>query len=203
MKERERGMREREKMQEDEIKFMVDSGKVMWENANKAAVAYQERLAQIREIVVSGLTPAFEGFFNTLISGGGNALSNLTSAIGQMITKLISAALAAAALAAILAATGLGTALNFAGASQGFSGIFKGLLGGIVGHASGGITNKPHLAMVGEGKEREVITPLSQLKNIIGNVGGSRAMPVPQLYMRGADMWIMWQRQQQQNLRSY
>ena len=170
--------------------------------AQSAALAWRDTLYSIGDVIVPQLQNSFSSMFETLITGGSNAFGSLMQSLGRLVTKLISAAIAAAALAAILASTGLGAGLGFKG---GFKDVFKSLFSGATGLklASGGITNGPTRALIGEGKEREVVTPLSQLKNIIGNVGGSRDMPVPQLYMRGADMWIMWQRQQQQNLRSY
>ena len=170
--------------------------------AQSAALAWRDTLYSIGDVIVPQLQSSFSTMFETLITGGSNAFGSLMQSLGRLVTKLISAAIAAAALAAILASTGLGAGLGFKG---GFKDVFKSLFSGATGLklASGGITNGPTRALIGEGKEREVVTPLSQLKNIIGNVGGSRDMPVPQLYMRGADMWIMWQRQQQQNLRSY
>jgi hypothetical protein len=191
-----------------QIKKMSVDEQTELNKAAMKALEWKNLLISIGDVAVNALTKDFEGMFTTLIQGGNNAIGSLIQNIGKLITKLISAALAAAALSALLGiATGggstLGSTLGIKGAGDGFGSMFKSIFGGLVGHASGGITNKPHLAMVGEGKEREVITPLSQLKNIIGSVGGSRAMPVPQLYMRGADMWIMWQRQQQQNLRNF
>jgi hypothetical protein len=172
---------------------------------NLATEQWQNTLLQIRNVVVNDLNQAFTKTFENIGQGGKSAIQSIMSDIGNLIKKLISAAMAAAALAAIMSATGLGISGAGGVMQNGFGDIFKTLFGSTSGikMASGGITNGPTRALIGEGKEREVVTPLSQLKNIIGNVGGSRAMPVPQLYMRGADMWIMWQRQQQQNLRNF
>lgn len=181
---------------------------IAWLNeANRPLREKVENYAALATMVVQNLTPAFQGFFESIISGSGNAIQSFTKAIGQMISKLISAIAAAATLGAILAATGLGSLIGF---GSGFSGSFTGLLNGMLGlnlhvpgHAAGGITTKPHLAMVGEGKEREAIMPLSRLNEFVKNARGSNAIPVPQLFMKGSDFWIMYQKSQRNNQRSY
>jgi hypothetical protein len=162
-------------------------------------------LESIGSVIVPEMAGAFQNMFQTMAQTGKLSIGSLIGDIGNMIARLLAAAAAAALLGALLQASGLGTILGVAGADKGFAGLFKSIFGGSTGiHlASGGITNGPTRALIGEGKEREVVTPLSQLKNIIGNAGGNMSLPKPELFAKGNDLWIRWVSAQRQNQRSY
>lgn len=183
-----------------EIEKAIEDARQTQRNKN-AIAAMKEQIALTKEwanAFKSILGPAINRVFVDLMEGGHNAIASLISDLGKLIVRLIAAVAEAAILAALMMASGLGVA-----SGDTFTSLFKGFLGfKVPGHAAGGITNGPHLAMVGEGKEREVITPLSQLKNIIGNSKGGGAMPIPQLFMKGNDFWLMYQRSQRQNQRN-
>jgi hypothetical protein len=123
--------------------------------------------------VLSGLQGGFETFFDTIISGGGNAFQKLGQAISGMITKLI------ASLAAMAAISGL-ISLIIPGAGS-FANVFKGLVSsslGIKPFASGGLVFGPTMGLVGEGSgtsrsNPEVIAPLDKLKGFLGNNNGA------------------------------
>jgi hypothetical protein len=123
--------------------------------------------------VLSGLQGGFETFFDTIISGGGNAFQKLGQAISGMITKLI------ASLAAMAAISGL-ISLIIPGAGS-FANVFKGLVSsslGIKPFASGGLVFGPTMGLVGEGSgtsrsNPEVIAPLDKLKGFLGNNSGA------------------------------
>lgn len=115
--------------------------------------------------VLSGLQGGFEGFFETIITGGGNAFQKLGQAISGMITKLVASLAAMAAISGLLSLFGFG----------GFSSIFKGMIGskfGVPGFASGGLVFGPTMGLVGEGSgtsrsNPEIIAPLDKLKNFL------------------------------------
>ncbi len=113
-------------------------------------------LQNLASIVQGSLTPAFEGFFDALASGG-NALKSLFQGIGDAIKGLLVKLASTAAIAGILSLIpGVGAALGF---SDGFGSIFKGLLGF---RASGGAVGAGQPYMVGENRP-ELFIP---------NVGG-------------------------------
>lgn len=62
-------------------------------------------------------------------------------------------------------------AMSNMGATNGPGGFGVGFVNPI-GHAAGGLVTRPHLAMVGEGGEPELITPLSQVKDMLAAGGG-------------------------------
>lgn len=114
------------------------------------------------------------GAFESVLSGGQSLLSGLTSFLGQLIAKLIATAAAAAILAVILSAVGFGTGLGGAASEAGsFKSLFSSFSG--VKLAAGGITNGPTLAMIGEGKEREAVMPLSKLQSFVNANGNGMA----------------------------
>lgn len=128
-------------------------------------------------LIAQNIGQAFTQAWGAVASGSQTAVSAVVSALEQMIVKLVEAAAEAAVVAGILSLLSGGSTsfiselLGSKGSGSG--GILKSITGFTVpGHADGGITLKPHLAMVGEGGENEVIAPLSKLKNMMGNMGG-------------------------------
>ena len=138
----------------------------------------------------NGLMSAFQG----ALAGTQNFVSAMGNFIAQLIEKLIAAALAAAVLATLLSFTGLGNMMGLASSASSFSGLFSSLSGlgtatsKIPGHADGGITTRPHLAMVGEGKEQEAIMPLSKLNQFVANTGGGQIQIQP--FQIGSQLWF-------------
>lgn len=145
--------------------------------------------------VLGGLQQGFTSFFETIITGGGNAFQKLGQAIQQMITKLIASLAAMAAISGILS-------LLFPGAG-GFKNIFSGLIGSSLGvkpFASGGLVFGPTLGLIGEGKgtsrtNPEVIAPLDKLKNFI-NPQSSGGLADGQVLTRisGQHIDLVWKR---------
>jgi len=78
------------------------------------------------------LTPAFEGFFNTLLTGSGNPFKAFGEAIKRMIAQLAAAVAKAAIFAAIMNVIAPG--------SGSFGSLFKAGLGGL-GNLIGGVAN--------------------------------------------------------------
>ena len=100
--------------------------------------------------IVSTVQQGFQGFFNTLLSGGQNPFQAFIDGLKRMVTRLLAAAAAAAALAALLQLTGIG------GAGATFGGGFKQLFGqmsgfgNIMGSAAGGGISGKEPRLVGE-----------------------------------------------------
>jgi hypothetical protein len=180
-------------MSEDEIKKLQDRLKGLGENL---AIGLG-----LLSGVLGNLQGGFETFFETIISGGGNAFQKLGQAIAGMITKLI------ASLAAMAAISGL-LSLIIPGAGS-FANVFKGLVGsslGIKGFASGGLVFGPTMGMVGEGRgtsrsNPEVIAPLDKLKNFLSPSGGLQHVVVTGR-LSGNDILISNQRQANKNRRN-
>ena len=63
-------------------------------------------------------------------------------------------------------------AMSNMGATNGPGGFGVGFVNPFPGHAAGGLVTRPHLAMVGEGGEPELITPLSEVKDMLAAGGG-------------------------------
>lgn len=88
--------------------------------------------------------------------------------------------------------TGNLTKIADMGLSLNKPGLSNGLFGGILGHAAGGIVTRPHLAMVGEGGEPEMILPLSKVGDMLaaaggGNGGGNVYVTVPNGFIGSKD----------------
>lgn len=172
-------------------------------DATKQASEYNDKLRTLEDTLGNGLSSAFE----KALSGGGNFFTLFAQFLEQLVVKLIATAVAAEVLAVALSMTGFGAAM---GASSSFSSIFGQMSGlsafipsgssGIPGHATGGITTRAHLAMVGEGGEPEVIQPLSKLQEFINtknsNMGGSLTAKVS-----GADLIFVLNNATKQNNR--
>lgn len=152
---------------------------------------------QVSRVFGQGLTNAFQ----SVLTGGQNFISAMGKFLGDLITRLIAAAAAAALLAVILSAVGFGT--GFAGAAT-EAGSFKSLFGSFSGLklASGGITQGPTQALIGEGKENEVVMPLSKLDQYVngGGNGGSDKWET-RTVLRGADLYTQIRRANKQNSR--
>lgn len=143
-----------------------------------ATRAYNKELATEKDIV-EGITQVVGGglvnAFQSALSGGKSFVAALGDFLLQLVEKLLAAAAAAAILAAILAYTSFGSsaATGAAGAASTaatFGSLFSKFSG--LKLASGGITTGPSLAMIGEGREKEAVIPLSKLDQFVSNKGG-------------------------------
>jgi hypothetical protein len=179
-----------EKLTTDNDKYTKSLGKTMQgylkeSDAVKETKKYQDELTESlkQQAIVqeNGMQLAQIGadtlgnIFSSIADSGTNAFKAIEQGLVKMIEKLIIAVAEAAVFAAIMTAVTGGT-LTFASAlfgAGGSGGALKSFTGFTVpGHADGGITTRPHLAMVGEGKEKEAIMPLSKLKNFVNTNGG-------------------------------
>lgn len=150
---------------------------------------------QVSRVFGQGLTNAFQ----SVLTGGQNFISAMGKFLGDLITRLIAAAAAAALLAVILSAVGFGT--GFAGAAT-EAGSFKSLFGSFSGLklADGGITQGPTHALIGEGKENEVVMPLSKLDQYVNGGGDNKGGQwETQTVWRGADLVKQMRRANKQN----
>jgi hypothetical protein len=158
--------------------------------------------------VANGTKAASDGaqllsdIFNSIGQQGGNVFGSIITGIEQLLIKLAEAVAEAAVFALIMDALGFGSFSSLFLGSAGGSGALKQFTGfSIPGHADGGITLKPHLAMVGEGGENEVIAPLSKLKDFIGNSGGGAHNITVTGKLSGNDILISNKRTQASNSR--
>lgn len=150
---------------------------------------------QVSRVFGQGLTNAFQ----SVLTGGQNFISAMGKFLGDLITRLIAAAAAAALLAVILSAVGFGT--GFGGAAT-EAGSFKSLFGSFSGLklADGGITQGPTHALIGEGKENEVVMPLSKLDQYVnGGNGNDSGQWQTRTVFRGADLHLQMKRADKQN----
>lgn len=144
----------------------------------------------------NGLTDAFQ----SALSGTQSFVSAMAQFLGDLITRLIAAAAAAAVLAVILSAVGLGPGL--AGAATA-SGSFKSLFGAFSGVqlAEGGITTGPTRALIGEGREKEAVMPLSKLQSLINTSGSGWQNGAIVGVLRGPNQLLQIRRAEQQKSR--
>lgn len=127
--------------------------------------AAEKSAMRLKEVLVTNLAPAFQGVFDTIIQGSGNALQAFGNALKALVAKMVSAAITAAILAAVLSALPGGQAFG-----AGFKAIF-GMLSGVK-LASGGVTTKPTFALIGE-QGPEAVIPLRDLNRVLGSIGGA------------------------------
>ena len=157
-----------------------------------------------QEQTVSSLTSAFgqglTGAFQSALSGTQSFIQAMGQFLSQLITKLIAAAAAAAILAVILSAVGFGSGLS--GAASSF-GSFKNLFGSFSGVklAEGGITTGPTRALIGEGREKEAVMPLSKLQAFVNGGNNSNRGGEFVNVFRGADLLVQQRRAEQQKQR--
>ena len=144
----------------------------------------KNNLGAVTSLIGGGLTQAFE----QTLQGTQSFVSAMGQFLSQLITKLVAAALAAAALSALLRFTGIGSLLGISSGASSFGNVFKGL-SGLNFLAEGGITNGPTLAMIGEGREKEIVAPLSKFDQMVSDRAGQNGGGF-EPFMIGADMWL-------------
>lgn len=168
------------------------------------SIIRQNEALKEQEQTVMGITNAFGqglmGAFQTALSGTQSFISAMGQFLQQLITRLIAAAAAAAILAVILSAVGFGSGL--AGAASSF-GSFKNLFGSFSGVklAEGGITTGPTRALIGEGREKEAVMPLSKLQAFVNNNGNGMQNGMVVGVLRGPDQLLQIRRADQQKQR--
>lgn len=126
-----------------------------------------ERAEELAGFISSTLAPAFSAVFETIVSGGGNALQAFGNAIKRVVAQLVAAAVQAAIFATImLIASG--------GASGVFQGRFLDMFGKLSGFklfGDGGIVQGPMSAIIGE-RGPEAVIPLRDLNKVMRSIGG-------------------------------
>jgi hypothetical protein len=158
--------------------------------AGKALGAMEAQADKLAGVLTATLGNAFVELFDTIASGGSNALQAFGQAIKQIITKLIAAAITAAIFAAIISAATGGAGTAAFGAQ--FKGIFS-QLSGLPKFAAGGIVTGPTVLQAGEAGA-EAIIPLSQLPGLIArmvpaNTGSSNV--TVEGVLRGSDLYLI------------
>jgi len=147
-----------------------------------------ELFNNITNQVAGSLTEAF----TSIISNGANAFDAIISGLGKLIVKLIAATLAAAALAVILSflpgGGGIGAfAANFSKISA--------ITGGIPKFANGGIVTGPTLALIGEGREHEVVAPMSKFNAMVNNKANEQQGNLSgEFKVKGSDLLLVLSR---------
>jgi hemerythrin len=169
------------KLYNDELK----AGKSETDAFNKANKDSDTVLKSLTRTIGAGLTNAFM----SALSGTESFVQAMGGFLKSLVEKLIAAALAAAALYALLSFTGLGAFLGISASASSFGSLFAGLSGlkGLA-LADGGITMGPTRALIGEGREKEAVMPLSKLNQFVSNSGGGKVHFEPILI--GGDMLL-------------
>ena len=167
------------------------------QNDYNTALAKEAEIGkEVTKIFGGGLTDAFQ----SALQGTQSFVSAMGQFLVQLVTRLLAAAAAAALLAVILAATGFGPGIGGAASAAGsFKNIF-GQLGGVK-LAEGGITNGPTFAMIGEGREREVVAPLSKFDAMVQSRANESGGGVLTHKIQGSDLIIVLDRAQKSNKR--
>lgn len=114
------------------------------------------------DLILSTTQGIFTDIFDTIASGGENAIATLTRTIGALVKKLIVAAAAAFFLSTLL--PGLGVK-DVGGVVTDFNGLFSALSGiNIASNAKGGFTTGPVLSMLGDNpKGQEAVVPFERM----------------------------------------
>jgi hypothetical protein len=178
-----------------------NNGVISLEANKRLLISAEEREAHnlqvINNLIGNGLTNAFE----SAIQGTQSFVSAMGQFLTQLISRLAAAFAAAVALSAVLSFTGIGTLLGISAGASDVGSLFK-TLSGINFLAEGGITNGPTLAMIGEGKEREVVAPLSKFDAMVQDRANNQFSD-GQFVTRisGRDIDIVYKRQQKRNSR--
>lgn len=144
-------------------------------NAAAAAEAYAKLSAQLGTLRenIDGLAPAFRDFASStrdaLESNLGDAIGNIIRGTGSLRDALVGFADDVVSAFSKMAANrtldlligSLGQTQQ-SGQSGGLGGLLGGLLNSIVSHASGGIVDRPELALIGERTDRvpEAVVPM-------------------------------------------
>lgn len=166
-----------------------------------ATLELQEAFFNRISDAVSGVTDAIgtglTGAFAQLFQGSAQGFADFGKMIVGLVAKIAAAIVAAYILSAALSAIFPGFALakgasNLSTLTSAFSGIAG--LGGVLGFANGGIVSKPTLAMIGEGREPEIIAPKSDFMDFARTQGGGMENGKIVGVLRGADLLLQFER---------
>lgn len=146
---------------------LMSTGHAQADQFKKDTQQETQYLKEFSQVLGGGLTNAFQ----QVLSGTQTFMQSFGQFIVQLIERLVAAIAAAAILATLLAViTGGSIVIAFAG---GFGGTATNSFGSLLSSgtglhlADGGITNGPTRALIGEGREREAVMPLSKLQNFV------------------------------------
>lgn len=134
-------------------------------------IARQKEIFEGITGIISDLTAGFDGFFETLFSGGKNAFKSISDSLKKLLVELTKAVAVSAVLALIFSALGGGSFLSlFKTIGIGQGGGLGNILKLIPGFAEGGIVppgypNDSYLARLSSG---EAVVPLSKLNQFAG-----------------------------------
>ena len=154
----------------------------------------QQDYESFANTISNTLTNAFMGLFDAMERGAniGEALEDMFKNLAKQIAaSVIQALLFKAIMNAISGGAG--------GAIEGGAGAADLLFAGM---ATGGIVNKPTLALIGEGSESEAVMPLSKLSNFLntsfnaGAMSGGTTSNGGQFVLRGQDLLLAINRSQ-------
>lgn len=155
----------------------------------------RSKLEKIGEVIIGSIANPMQQAFETIFSGGQNALQAFGNMIKQIVVKLVAAAATALVLSTILGAIGIGG--NLAGGGFQFKSLFASLAG-LPKFAKGGMVTGATMAMVGDNPSgKEAIIPFERMGEFInGVVGGGNGTQVfiPELRIRGNDQIISFRR---------
>lgn len=169
----------------DGLTFAVAQEQILTDEQKKANAQYQTASR-----IANEMGGVFNHAFESMISGSQSAGQAIIQALESIIIKFIEAIAEAAILAALLTFTGLGA---LTGAASGI-GAFGTNFASSLHLADGGITTGPTRALIGEGREKEAVMPLSKLQNFVNNNGGN--VFIADNRLRGADLITQFQRAQ-------
>jgi len=134
------------------------------------------------------------GLFDAMERG-----QNIGDALGDMFRNLVKQLAAAVIQALIFKAIMNAISGGAGGAIEGGAGVADLLFAGM---ATGGVVNKPTLALIGEGSESEAVMPLSKLGNFLNTSFNAGAMSSGstnnggQFILRGQDLLLAVNRSQ-------
>ena len=152
------------------------------------------KLQEQAALIQNTLSPAFDTFYNSILSGNQTVFQAFGSLISGLIKQLVAAVLKAAALAAIMSiinpASGAGAAA-FGGGGIGFKGFFNKFLG--FGLAEGGIVPRgfpgdTYPALLTSG---ETVVPAHKLPDFKGS---GQQVFIPSMTLRGQDIVVAFNR---------
>ena len=160
-----RGMTKDVKVTEAALVDLDKEIKLKGEDLEDMADAGDTAFQQMRN-AVTGWASGFSSTLTDMVFNAETSFGNILESFGRMLTQMvIQKRIVEPFLTAFLG--GAAVSPSFVGPPAP-TGLQK--LGGFLGLADGGIVNKPTAAIIGEGKEPEVVAPLSKLERMGGNI---------------------------------
>lgn len=152
--------------------------------------------AELQSIIDGGINSGIDQFFNALANNQ-NPFDALIQGVKRLVVELIAAVAKALILKAITSGI-TGGASNLSSIAKTAGGAT--LLGGIPHFATGGFVSQPTMATIAENGPEFVLRP-DQLGAIMNMGGGSDI--IPEIKLRGEDMFIMLNRVQKRRGRNF